>query len=296
MPRNVWLEVALNGGWGARRQPNAPILAADIVEQAIACIDAGAAIVHLHAYDPQTGRQRDTFELYAPIIEAIRSRRDAIVYPTIPFAGGAEAMAPGSAAERYGAVDRLAEAGLLEWAVVDPGTVHLAHYRDLGPEGRGGYVYLNPESHIRHGLALCERKRLTPSYAIYEPGFVRLGAALHRLYPRSPLPVYRFMLSQDMAFGFPPEEYALDAYLNLLAGEATGAAWMVAGLGVDIVPLIAMTVREGGHVRVGLEDAPLGCHDSNTHLVLQARRQIEQAGGRVASAAEIRQAQARPHA
>ncbi len=291
MPHTVWLEVALNGGWGKKLQPQAPTAAADIVDQAVACIDAGAAIVHLHAFDPDTGRQRDTFELYAPIIERIKAQRDAIVYPTIPFAGGPDTTRPTTAAERYDAVDKLAEAGLLEWSVVDPGTVHLAHYRELGPGGRGGYVYANPESHIRHALALCERKQLTPSYAIYEPGFVRLGAALHRIHPRSPLPIYRFMLSQDIAFGFPPEEYALDAYLNLLAGEATGAAWMVAGLGVDIGPLIPMTVREGGHVRVGLEDAPLGSPHSNVDLVLAARRQIEKSGAKLALPAEIRQAQ-----
>ena len=53
---------------------------------------------------------------------------------------------------------------------------------------------------------------------------------------------------------------------------------------------------EGGHVRVGLEDAPLGCRQSNVELVQQARRQIEAAGGRLASPAAIRQSQARPHA
>lgn len=296
MTRDVWLEVALNGPWGQGNQPYAPVAADDIVAQAIACIDAGAAIVHIHAYDPDTGRQRDAYELYAPLIERIRDVRDAIVYPTIPFAGSTDAAQPMTAQRRYEAVTALAETELVEWIVVDPGSVNLAHYKTLAPGGRGGFIYANPEDHIRHGLALCEYKNLTPSYAIYEPGFVRLGAALHRLHKRSPLPVYRFMLSEDMAFGFPPEEYALDAYLNLLAGEAIGAAWMVAGLGVEIGPLIAMTVREGGHVRVGLEDAPLGCRQSNVDLVLQARRQIEAAGGRLASPAAIRQAQARPHA
>lgn len=293
MPTNVWLEVALNGSWTRRRQPNIPVAADEIVRDALACADAGASIVHFHAYDPDTGRQRDAYELYAPVIERIRSQRDLVVYPTIPYARLAELDDPASAAARFAPVERLAEAGLIEWAAVDPGSVHIAQFRDLS-QGREGFLYLNPEAHVRHGLQICERYRLTPSYAVYEPGFARLGAALHRAAPRSPRPVYRLMLSEHMAFGFPPEEYALDAYLNLLACEATGAAWMVAGLGVDITPLIPMTVREGGHVRVGLEDAALGSPQTNVDLVREAATAIERAGGRLSSAQDVRGAQAHP--
>ena len=58
----------------------------------------------------------------------------------------------------------------------------------------------------------------------------------------------------------------LDLFVNgdphqafaLLRREAPDAPWMVAGLGADVLPLIPEVVAVGGHVRVGLEDAPLG--------------------------------------
>ena len=287
MSTPVWLEVALNGPWSRERQPRMPIRADEVVEAALACAGEGASIVHFHAYDPATGRQRDDYEIYAPIIERIRSRADVICYGTLPFAGSVDAPRPLAPAERYAAVEKLVAAGLIEWSVVDPGSTNISHYSDIA-SGREGFVYANPEGHIRHGLALAQRERITPSYAIYEPGFMRLGAALHRAYPGAPVPIYRLMFSQHIAFGFPPATWALDAYLKLLESEHAGAPWMVAGLGVELGELIDAAVEQGGHVRVGLEDAPFGCALDNVQLVLQARGRIEAAGARIASPREVR--------
>ena len=285
----VWLEVALNGPWSRSRQPRIPVTADEIVADAIRCADAGASILHFHAYDPVSGRQRDDYEIYAPIIERIRSRVDVICYPTVPFAGSVDAPVPLSAAERFSAVEKLVIAGLIEWSVVDPGSTNITHYADV-PEGKEGFVYANPESHIRYGLTLAQKHGITPSYAIYEPGFMRLGAALHGVYPGAPTPIYRLMFSDHIAFGFPPAEWALDAYLNLLEQVAPRAPWMVAGLGVEIQPLIEMATRRGGHVRVGLEDAPMGCTTGNEALTTDAVRRITSAGKTLASATEIRTA------
>jgi uncharacterized protein (DUF849 family) len=63
---------------------------------------------------------------------------------------------------------------------------------------------------------------------------------------------------------------------------------MVAGLAVDIRPLIEMTVLRGGHVRVGLEDAPFSSVWRNQDWVRLAASAIENRGGRVATAAEVR--------
>jgi uncharacterized protein (DUF849 family) len=214
---------------------------------------------------------------------------DVICYPTLPFAGSADAPHPLTPAQRFAAVEQLLAAGLIEWAVVDPGSVHIAHADDIA-QGREGFVYANPESHIRHGLRLAQQHGITPSFAIYEPGFTRLGAALHRAHPGAPVPIYRLMFSDTLAFGFPPADWALDAHLRLLDREAPGAPWMVAGLGVDITPLIATAAARGGHVRVGLEDAPMGCTLDNRMLADDARRRIESGGGRLATTAEVRAA------
>jgi uncharacterized protein (DUF849 family) len=106
--RKVWLEVALNGPRGRAVQPRIPITAREIVAQGIACAKEGAAIVHVHAYDEATGRQRDNAETYRRIIEGIREQQDVIVYPTVPLAGGPDAPEPTAAAARFRAVEELA--------------------------------------------------------------------------------------------------------------------------------------------------------------------------------------------
>jgi uncharacterized protein (DUF849 family) len=285
----VWLEAALNGPWARERQPLIPIRVAEIVADGIACAKAGAAILHLHAYDERTGRQRDDPAIYRAIIAGIRAEVDAVIYPTIPPAGSTDAPDAGSAAARYAAVEALARQGLIEAVVVDPGSTQLSFHADIAA-GREGFVYLNPESHVRHGLALAARHGLVPSYAIYEPGFLRLGAALARRRPGLKAPIYRLMFSTDMTYGFPPEPFALAAYRALLAHAVPKAPWMVAGLGVDIRPLIPATVAAGGHVRVGLEDAPLGTGHTNRAWVEAAAATIMAAGGRLASLAEVRAA------
>jgi uncharacterized protein (DUF849 family) len=270
--KKTWLEVAVNGSWGKRRQPRIPVRVADIIAEGIACAAEGAAIVHVHAYDEENGRQADRADCYARIIEGIRAKADCIVYPTIPFSAA-------SAQARFAAVDELGRRGLIEWTVVDPGSVNV-----------DGLVYSNPDEHIRHGLALAARHGLHPGYAIYEAGFVRLGAELARAHRDLRQPVYRFMFSEAFSFGFPPAEYALDAYLQLLGREAPAAPWMVAGLGVDVLPLAAAAVARGGHLRVGLEDAPLGSERSNLDWVKAGRAAIERARGSLASPAEVREA------
>jgi 3-keto-5-aminohexanoate cleavage enzyme len=272
MAHRTWLEVALNGPWGRGRQPGIPVRVADIVAEGIACAREGAAIVHVHAYDESTGRQRDDADLYARIIEGIRAQADCIVYPTIPFGGEHTAQS------RYAAIEALGRRGLLECAVVDPGSVNI-----------DAFVYLNPDDHVRHGLALAARYGFHPGYAIYEPGFLRLGAKLARE-AAAPQPIYRFMFSEGFAFGFPPAPYALEAYLRLLADAAPGSPWMVAGLAVDVLPLAGEAAARGGHVRVGLEDAPFGSARGNLDWVRAARREIEAAGGSLASAADVRAA------
>lgn len=281
----VWIEAALNGPWGRDRQPGIPVTVDEIVADGIAAAQAGAAIVHLHAYDEATGRQRDEWQLYARIIEGIRAKADVIVYPTIPLAGSDYA---GSAAPRFAHAAELARRGLLEWMVVDPGSVGFVRFDELAGSSPG-FIYANPLADLRDGMALARQHKLHPSFAIYEPGFMRLGAALARTLP-TPTPIYRLMFSDEFAWGYPAKPQHLDAYLRLLDETAPGAPWMVAGLGVDIRPLLPAAAARGGHVRVGLEDAPWGSEVSNARWVEQAVRLVRQAGHEPATAAGVRAA------
>jgi uncharacterized protein (DUF849 family) len=288
MPK-VWIEAALNGAWTRERQPAIPISVDEIVADGIAAAKAGAAIIHLHAYDVATGRQRDDYDIYAPIIAGIRAKVDAIVYPTLPITGSGYAGELRGAQERYVHLERLAKNGLAEWGVIDPGSAVFTRF-DQVARGEAGYTYFNPDEHFREGMRIATDYGVRPSYAIYEAGCTRLGAATAAAMPKAPTPVYRFMFAEEFCFGFPPRERYLDAHLALLEEVASGAPWMVAGLGVDIRPLIAPSVARGGHIRVGLEDRPWGVAETNRGLVEEAVRLVRAAGGEPATAAEVRAA------
>ncbi len=285
----TWLEVALSGPWTRKNQPRIPVSVAEIVADGIACAEAGAAIIHVHPYDEATGRQKDDADIYARIIEGIRAKVDAIVYPTLPSDPVPGSELSGVGAHRHAPVEELARRGLIEWSLVDPGSVNLSGYDEIAQD-KVGSVYLNVESDARAGFAIAEHYGLRPSCAVFEPGFIRLGAALAARYPKVKTPLYRFMFSEGYTFGFPPKTYGLDAYLATLADFAPHAPWMVGGLRCDITPLIAPTVAQGGHVRVGLEDMAYGCDRSNAELVAAGVKEILRAGGTLATAQDIRAA------
>jgi uncharacterized protein (DUF849 family) len=287
MAHRVGLEVALNGSWDRRRQPRIPVTVAELIEEGLACAQEGAAVIHFH-HDAPSGAPADHADAYVRVIEAIRAKRDVIVYPTV---GRGERTPDGERsailARRDAVIEELAARKLLEWSSVDPGSVNITAYAALRVES-AGLTYVNSIAEVRAGLALSARLALRPTYAIYEPGFLRLGAALAALLPELQSPLYRLMLSEGMTFGLPPREYALQAYRSLLEEYAPGAAWMVAGYMVDLTPLIPTIVAAGGHLRVGLEDAPLGSERSNAQWVAHAAAAIASAGGELATAAELR--------
>ena len=281
----TWLEVALNGPWGKIRQPLMPISVQEIVQHGIVCAKEGAAIIHVHAYDENTGLQNDDWQIYARIIEGIRDQCDVLVYPTIPLAGSGYAAA--HADVRFKHIHELARRGLIEITVLDPGSVNFVRY-DQMPDIQQGFIYKNPVDDIAQGIKIACCYRLSPGYAIYEPGFTRLGAAIAKQVNLPTKPIYRFMFSDEFAWGFAPRETYLDAHLLQLAEYANQAQWMVAGLGVNILPLISAACVRGGHVRVGLEDAPWGTEMSNADWTKAAVKLIIGNGGHLAQANDIR--------
>jgi 3-keto-5-aminohexanoate cleavage enzyme len=281
----VWIEAALNGAWSRALQPGIPDTIPAIIAEGIACARAGATIIHTHAYDGG-GPQIFDWQVYARIIEGIRNEVDVPVYPSYPPIESNPSFA--HAAVRFAHIEALAARGLLEFAVIDPGSVNFTQVATTA-EARPAGTYINPETHVRHALDFAARHGFHPAFAIYEPGFTRAGTALARA-AGVKTPIYRFMFSDTFAFGFPPKPYALAAHLALLEQEAPHAPWMIAGLGADVRGLIGETVARGGHIRVGLEDFRLGTSISNLALVEEAVRMVRDHGAEPATAAEMRQA------
>ncbi|GAB3310996.1 3-keto-5-aminohexanoate cleavage protein [Epidermidibacterium keratini] len=270
----VWLEVALNGNWGRRLQPRSPITVDEVIADGIACVREGAGIVHVHAYDGD-GRRVDSADTYRAIIEGIRSEVDAIVYPTI---------AEGD--DRYAVIEQLARDGLLEWAVLDPGTVNLDPLDEADDGLRA--VYENSPQSIARGFELATTYGFHPAFAIYEPGFVRAGIAHQSRNPGTPTPIYRLMFSTTFAFGMPPTDGGFTAYAALLDELVPDAPRMLSGLGIDVRPLVPVALEHGAHIRVGLEDFPLGATAGNAELVREMVEVLEGHGRDLATATDVR--------
>jgi uncharacterized protein (DUF849 family) len=279
----VLLEVALNGVTSRERNPRVPRRPDEIAADALACLDAGATIVHTHSHD--AARAPDDaaslyLEAYLPILER---RPDAILYPTIGSGRTIE--------ERWGHHERLAEAGAIRCGLVDPGSVNLA---ETGPDGLPApidYVYSHTPSEIRYEVEGCRRLGLGPSVAVFEPGFLRPVLAYHeagRLPPGTLVKLYfaegGYLAGGKALFGPPPIREALDLYLAML-GDAP-LPWAVAVLGGSLLdsPIAELALSRGGHLRVGLEDHARA--ESNLAELERARKLCERHGRRLATPAE----------
>lgn len=243
----VIIEVAVNGATTKATNPHVPISEDELVNEAHACFDAGAAVVHHHIAAAGLSGP-DAAEAYLGVWRRVLPERpDALWYPTINI---------GPSAHWYDHIPPLADSGLLRMTLSDPGSVNLGGRTDGIPSG--GFVYANSFDSVAHQFALCSEHGLGPSIAVYEPGFLRVVLAYLEA---GKLPAGCFVklyLSADRGlggapFGLPPTVRALDAYLELL--EGTGLTWAVSAVGADLTALdvAGAALAAGGHLHVGLE-------------------------------------------
>jgi len=281
------IEAAINGVTSKAANPNVPQTPAEIAADARACLAAGAAIVHNHnaEYAVDGRRAADLYlEAWRPVLA---DHADSILYPTLGFGP--------TIAERYAHVPLLAESGVLRMSFVDTGSVNLGAVDADGLPGGAEFTYVNSFANIRHKMSTCERLRLAPSIAIFEPGFMRTALAYERA-ERMPKGAFvklyfgaeRGYLGDGKSgapFGLPPTRRALDAYLELLDGSRL--PWAVAVLGGDVVEsgMARLALERGGHVRVGLEDYAGNRRPGNAELVAEVVRLAREIGRPVATSA-----------
>jgi 3-keto-5-aminohexanoate cleavage enzyme len=244
------VEAAINGSARPAETPHLPTTPALQVQDALACLAAGATVVHQHDA-PAAGGAQGMADLSAAVYRAVLAREPgALLYPTANFALGPAGI------PMWEHHELLAAEGLIRLAVFDPGAVSLGRAGPDGIPGRG-LVYGNSPSDIAHIAARCTALRLGPSVAIFEPGFLRSLLAYHRA---GRLPAGAFVKlyfgAPSRPFGLPPTPESLEVYLRIMGDAAAELAWGVAVLGGDVVAsgLAEAAISRGGHVRVGLED------------------------------------------
>ncbi len=275
--------------------PHLPVTAEEIADAAIGAAEAGAAIVHLHARDPKTGRPDQTPEAFAPFLKVIKQRSACVINLTT---GGAPHMRvdervkpaatfkPEVASLNMGSMNF----GLFpmlnrfkdfkhEWE-----RQHLENSRDL--------VFRNSFQDIEYVLKTCLENGTRFEFECYDIGHLyNLAHFLDRGLVQPPLFV-QSVFGILGGIGPHPEDVAhMKRTADRLFGEQY--RWSVLGAGRHQMAIAAMAAAMGGNVRVGLEDSLwLGAGklaESNAAQVKQARQIIEGLGLAIASPDEARQ-------
>jgi uncharacterized protein (DUF849 family) len=278
------IEVALSTR--PERNRNAPTTSHETIEQGLACIDAGASIVHMHLRDLKVPAPKATeqyLECFRPWLD-----RDPDVLP-LPTNGWGDTIA-----DRFAHQVLLAEAGALRMAFVDPGATVFGWPGDDGAPAAEGIVYAHSYDAISYAIDQAKARGLGMHFACFEPGWLRNVLAYWRagrvgegafvkFYFGGPYGV--LARGKGVTFGLPPTVTALAAYRELLALESCPLPWFSAVVGGDLVetPVARATVEQGGHLRVGLEDHVGDRVPTNVELVHEAAALCSDVGRAVAT-------------
>jgi uncharacterized protein (DUF849 family) len=276
--------------------PYLPITANEIAEAAIGAAEAGAAIVHLHARDPQTGKPDQRPEAFAPFLPVIKARCNAVINLT---SGGSPAM---RVEERV----KPAEVFKPEIASLNMGSMNFALYPMLNRhkrfkfdweqpylEGTRDLIFRNTFKDIEFVLKTCASNATRFEFECYDIGHLyTLAHFLGRGLVTPPL----FVQSVFGILGGIGTHAEDVAHMRRTADRLLGREnyrWSVLGAGRNQMPVAAMAAAMGGHLRVGLEDSlwigPGKLAHSNAQQVRQARRIVEGLGRDIATPDEARE-------
>ena len=282
------IEAAINGMTAKDINPAVPRSGDEIVADALACLEAGASIIHCHIEDARLGLA-DTVAAYASIFSRVLAEYpQALIYPTW--------RAFDSAEERHAHLPPLAAQGLVRLSYADTGSTNVGNGLDALGQPTGNSVYVNTYDDCRHAFDLSRMLGVGTMVAIFEPGFLRLVLAYQHA-GRLPAGTFvRFYFGGDhdlftgkptpVNFGMPPTLPCLEAYLDMLG--TSSLPWAVAVLGGDVcaAPVGPAAVARGGHLRVGLEDYGGPRKPRNTDIIREAVEIGKHAGRTPASATE----------
>ena len=253
----VFCSCAVTGGMSVPGQSAAiPVTPEEIIDSAVAANAAGAAIVHIHVREPETGRPSADLGLFKAVLAGIGERCDAIVQPTT---GGGVGM---TIDERARVVTELRpEMATFNCGSFNFGIFKVRHRPEMAPweteylEGTRDYVFRNTFADMHRLAELFRAAGTKPEYEVYDVGH------LYNLRHLADEGLVDFPLHIQFVLGVLGANAAtLEQLLHMHRTAVTlfGAdafTWSAAGVGYPgEFHLAAAALMMGGHVRVGLED------------------------------------------
>jgi uncharacterized protein (DUF849 family) len=274
--------------------PHLPVTPKEIADAAVEAVEAGAAIVHLHARDPQNGRPVQTPEAFRAFVPDIKARCKGVVNITT---GGAPTM---SVEERFAPALALAP----EVASLNMGSMNfglfpmLARFKEFRYawekpylEGTADLVFRNTFRDIEYVLTRGTANGTRFEFECYDTAHLyNLAHFVERGLVRTPFLV-QTVFGILGGIGTHPDDVA---HMKRTADRLFGAdyLWSVLGAGRAQMPIASIAAAQGGNVRVGLEDSlwdgPGTLARSNAAQVRRVRTILESLGLAIATPDDAR--------
>mgnify|MGYP000669287736 CR=1 FL=1 len=288
MNREVFITCAVTGSGGTQdKSPHVPRSPEQIADSAIAAAKAGAAVVHCHVRDPETGAPSRDVNMFREVTDRIRASDTDVVLNLTAGMGGditfgdAENPLPlnDAGTDMIGATERVAHVAecLPEICTLDCGTMNFAE---------ADYVMTNTPGMLQAMGKMMTDLGVKPEIEAFDTGHLWYAKQLVKDgILESPALV---QLCMGVPWGAPDDLNTFMAMVNNVPDDWTFSAF---GLGRSQMPYVAASVLAGGHVRVGLEDNLMldkGVLATNEQLVARAKEIIERMGAKVIGPEDVR--------
>jgi len=288
MNRDVFITCAVTGsGDTGRASPHVPVTPKQIAQSAIDAAKAGAAIVHCHVRDPETGAACRRRDLYREVTDRVRSADvDVVLNLTAGMGGdlvlgGVEAPFPvnETATDMAGATERMAHVAECrpEICTLDCGTMNF---------NLGDYVMTNTPSMLREMARQMTALGVRPEIEAFDTGHLWFARQLAEEGLIEDLVLVQ--LCMGIRWGAPDD---LNTFLAMVNNLPAGWIFSAFSIGRNALAYPAAAVLAGGNVRVGLEDnLYLGKGElaTNAQLVEKAARVVTGMGARLIGPQEVR--------
>lgn len=288
MNRDVFITCAVTGSGGTQdRSPHVPRSPQQIADSAIDAARAGAAVVHCHVRDPETGKPARDPVLYREVTERIRDAEVDVVLNLTAGMGGdlvfgdAESPLPLQAdgTDLVGASERVAHVAecLPEICTLDCGTMNFAE---------ADYVMTNTPGMLRAMAAKMTSLGVRPEIEAFDTGHLWFAKQLVKEgLIEDPVMV---QLCMGVPWGAPDD---LDTFMAMVNNVPSNWIFSAFSIGRNQMPYVAAAVLSGGNVRVGLEDnlwLDKGVLATNAQLVERAVTIITNLGANIIGPDEVR--------